>query len=512
MKAGRRSTPKGKRRESLQESPAGVQSPDAAKDDEVIDMEQAIALLKTTRPTFYRWLRAGKFRGMKMGRQWRFYRRDIEAFLQGEGPRIELPAPLSPLLKSLAAAYGELGNGALTPEGRTDLERAALLTLGIAARMRASDIHIHGSVENEAVIRIRVDGVLHTVARFDRRLLTPFVEQWKVLTNADLSEKVVSLDGHAMLTVNDVSIDVRSSFVQTALGDAVTFRILARPSLDSFRLETLELSPDAKRRLAEEIRSPAGLIVVTGPTGCGKTTTLYSALATVASPKIKVMTAEDPVEVLLDNVVQIPIRPDLGMTFQAALMRMFRSDPDVIMVGEARDRDTLDICCKGAMAGHLVLMSLLVPGAVEALYHMGSLLNDPGLRLAGNALRLVLAQRLLRKVCPGCAQPQDVPARLLEDAKARALQGGVDWDALPKQFRIARGCKRCGKTGYCGRLAVGEALPITPVILHALQNGASPDELEKIAIDQGMVPLAAQGVRAAASGATTLDEVFRIFR
>jgi type IV pilus assembly protein PilB len=417
------------------------------------------------------------------------------------------------LLKGLTAAYKELGDEALTPEGGTDLERAAYLTLGIAERMRASDIHVHGSAENLAVIRIRVDGVLHTVARFDRRLLGPFVEQWKVLTNVDLSEKPVSLDGHAMLTVNDVPLDVRSSFVQTALGEAVTFRILARVSIDSFRLETLELSSDARERLAEQMRAPSGLIVVTGPTGCGRTTTLYSALASAASPKIKVMTAEEPVEMLLENVVQVPVRPDMGMSFPAVLTRIFRSDPDVVMVGEVRDRDTLDICCKAAMAGHLVLMGLQVPSSVEALYQMGSLLNDANLTLSGNALRLVVAQRLLRKVCPECARPQgDLAAGLLAEVKARALQGGVDFEALPKQFRVAQGCKRCGKTGYCGRLAVGEALTVTPEILQALRSGAAAREIEKIAIEQGMVTLPAQGIRAAASGATTLDEVFRVFR
>jgi len=498
--------------ESIRQGPPRPSSLETAPRDEVIDMEEAIGLLKTTRPTFYRWLRAGKFRGMKTGRQWRFYRGDIEAFLRGEGPRIALSAPITPLLKTLAAAYKELGGGALTPAGKTDLEQVAYLTLGVALLMPASDIHIHGIVENEAVIRMRVDGVLHNVARFDSRLLSPMMEQWKVLTSADLSEKAVSLDGHGMSTVNGVPLDLRSSFVQTALGDSLTIRVLSRNVVYGFRLEKLQISPEAKSRLAEGLKASTGIIVVTGPSGCGITTTLYSALTHLASPEVKVMTAENPVEVLLENVVQIPVRPELGMAFPAVIMRIFRSDPDIVMVGETRDRQTLELCGKAAVAGHLILTSLHTPSAVGTLYHMGSLLEDPGLISLGSVLRLVLAQRLLRKVCTECSTAYDPPRGLLEEAKTRATAGGLKWETLPRKFRTTHGCSRCGKTGYSGRVAVGEALTITPAILQALRSGVESNNLEKLAIEQGMVTLAAQGIKLAATGVTTLDEVLRIFR
>ena len=315
-----------------------------------------------------------------------------------------------------------------------------------------------------------------------------------------------------MLSINDEPFDLRSSFVQTALGDAVTMRVIPRAEPGDFSLEALDMSPEAKQRLTDGLGESTGLIVITGPIGSGKTTTLCAALMHVASPEIKVMTIEDPVEVLLENVVQVPVRPALGMTFAEALVRVVRSDPDVIMVGEVRDHETLEICCKAAVAGHLVLTSLFQPTAVRALQIMGELINDPGMAFLGNIVRVVVAQRLLRKLCPTCAAPRKVPRELAEEAKRHALEGGVDWDALPKYFRMASGCSHCGNTGAYGRLAVNEALTITPAIREAFRNGASLKDIERLAVKEGMITLMAQGIRLAASGIVALEEVFRVLR
>ena len=511
--------------------PAQEQTVEPESGDQVLDMDQAIALLKTTRPTFYRWLRAGKLRGMKVGRQWRFYRSDVEAFLRGEGPRIALPAPVTTLLEDLRRIYRELGGKASDLSGRTELEQAAYLMAGVAARMRASDVHIHATVVEQvlarkqgdedaksavspsvrAVIRMRVDGVLHTVVEFDNRLLQPVIEQWKALTGADLSGNLISQDGRGMLKVEDTTLDIRSSFVHTALGEAVTMRLIPRTILEKLSLERLDLSAEAKTRLKEQLNAASGLIVVTGPTGCGKTTTLCSALTHIAKPGLKIMTLEDPVELLLEGIVQIQVRPDQGLTFQKGLIRIFRSDPDVVLVGETRDRETLEICCKGAATGHLILTTLHAPTAVSALFRVGMMVDDPGLAFPGEVLRLVLAQRLVRKICPDCAKPYDPAADVLQEAEMRACEGGVDWDSLPKDFRKPHGCKQCAKTGYRGRLAVGEALTITPAVLQALRSDAEPGDVEKVAVEQGMVTMPAQGVRLAAAGVTTLEEVLRIF-
>lgn len=485
--------------------------PEQSGDDEIISMEAAISLLKTTRPTFYRWLRAGKFRGMKTGRQWRFYRKDIEAFLRGEGPRIAPTAPTAPLLKAIREKHESLAGPMKEPVTGTDLEQTAYYTLGVAVRMGASDIHVHGKTGSDAVIRVRVDGVLHEVARFDRRILASFVEQWKVLTGVELSAKAPAADGHISLSYAGEPVDVRSSFVHTALGESVTMRTVRMKSC-CFDLKALDLSSEAKARLIESLGSPTGIVVITGPMGCGKTTTLYSAVTHVASPSIKVMTVEDPVEVLLEETVQIPVRHEAGMTFPAALARIFRSDPDVVMVGDVRGRETLDICFRAAAAGHLVLMALSAPAAVDALRHMSGMLQDPGSNVLGDVVRLVLAQRLLRKVCPDCAAPYTPPAEHLEKARAWAAQGGLDLSSVPNAFRKACGCQACGQTGYRGRLAIAEALTVTPAILHALRSGAEPKQIAAIAVEQGTCLLAAEGIRCAASGTTTLDEVFRVLR
>ncbi|MCX5758914.1 MAG: ATPase, T2SS/T4P/T4SS family [Candidatus Hydrogenedentes bacterium] len=491
---------------------AASSRPDSSTET-VIDMEEAIALLKTTRPTFYRWLRAGKFRGMKTGRQWRFYRDDIVAFLQGEGPRIALAAPLAPLLETLTTVYAELGEGATAPKGQTDLEQTVYLTVGIAMRMNASDIHVQPTSGNEAVIRLRVDGVLHEIARFDRRLLGSFVEQWKTFSGVDLSPRP-GADGRSMFILNEIPVDIRSSFVQSAAGECATMRLLWKVGRNDFGLDTLQISPEARERFVKSLSERTGLIVVTGPAGSGKTTTLYSAINHLASPAIKVMTAEDPVEMLLENTVQIPVRPDAGMPYAAVLTRIFRSDPDVVMIGEIRDREMFEICCKGAAVGHLMLTTLHVATAVQTLYRMADLLDDAGraVFLYGGTVRLVLAQRLLRNTCPHCATPRKLPNELASQLKARVLQGGLDWDALPKKFVAVPGCTQCGKTGYRGRVGVAEALDITPAIMHALRSGAEAADIEKLAVEQGMITIDAQGLRLAATGETTVDEVLRVFQ
>lgn len=481
--------------------------------DPVVDMDEAIVLLKTTRPTFYRWLRSGKLRGMKTGRQWRFYRRDIEAFLQGEGPRIALPAPVEPFLKTLTTLYSELGESALKPEGQTELAKAVYLVLGIAVRMNASDIHIQPMVDGEAVIRLRIDGVLHEIIRFDRRLLAAFIEQWKTFSGVDLSP-LPGTDGRGMLTINDIPVDIRSSFVQAATGECATMRLLWKVNAADFRIEKLRIPEEARERLAKSLAEPTGVIVVTGPTGSGKTTTLYSAINEVASPSIKLMTVEDPVEMLLENTVQIPVRPDVGMSYPAVLRRIFRSDPDVVMIGEIRDRETFEMCCRGAATGHLILTSLHVATAVEVLHRMADLLDDGGrtVFLYGGTIRLVLAQRLLRKVCPSCAVPRTLTSETLAELRTRALRGGLDWDALPRRFVTATGCAQCGKTGYRGRVGVAEALTVTPAIRQALRSGTATPELERIAVEEGMITLDAQGLRLSAEGETTVDEVLRVFQ
>jgi excisionase family DNA binding protein len=480
--------------------------------DDILDMEQAIDLLKTTRPTFYRWLRAGKFKGMKVGRQWRFYRKDIEAFLRGEGPRIALPANITPLIDQLGGKYRELGGDKVDPPGRDELEQVAHLMAAIVLRMRASDVHLHAHGASEAVVRLRVDGVLYTVARFDPRLLPPLIEQWKALTSADLNEKQRPQDGHGFLAINDTPLDVRSSFLPTPLGESMTLRVLRRDAGASFSLDKLGFSPRELEILRQHLKAPVGLVVVTGPSGCGKTTTHYSGLTYLNQPEIKIMTAEDPVEVIIDGTVQANVREDITLTFPAVLKSLFRHDPDVILVGEVRDKETLEICCKGAIAGHLVLTSMHSPDAASALRRMRDILGPSQFDLlVGDTMCLVLAQRLLRCVCPDCAESYDPPQEMLDEIEMRACMGGLDWSPIPKHFRKGAGCISCAQTGYRGRTGVAEALPVTPPLLAALHNEDEPEGLLNAALQEGMVTLATNGAQRAAEGVTTIDEVLRVF-
>lgn len=483
-----------------------------AESDDIFDMEQAIDLLKTTRPTFYRWLRAGKFKGMKVGRQWRFYRRDIEAFLRGEGPRIALPANITPLLDQLAEKHRELGGDKVDPSGRSELEQAAYLMAAIVLRMRASDVHLHAHGEREAVVRLRVDGVLHTVATFDPRLLPPLIEQWKALTSADLNEKQRPQDGHGFLTVNETRLDVRSSFLPTPLGESMTLRVLTCDGGAGFSLDKLGFSPRNLEVVRQHLKAPVGLVVVTGPAGSGKTTTLYSALTYLNRPEIKVMTVEDPVEVIIEGVVQTSVREDLGMTFPAALKSLFRNDPDVILVGEVRDKETLEICCKAAIAGHLLLTCMHSPDTLSALRRIRDILGVSQFDvLLGDTMCLIVAQRLLRSVCPHCAEDYDPSQEMLDEIEMRACMGGLDWPAVPKTLRKGSGCTACANTGYRGRTGVAETLPVTPAVLAALRNEDAPEELLNVAVREGMVTLAANGAQRAAEGITTIDEVLRVF-
>jgi excisionase family DNA binding protein len=477
--------------------------------EKILDMEQAIALLKTTRPTFYRWLRAGKFKGMKVGRQWRFYKKDIEAFLQGEGPRIALPSNITPLLDDLTAKYRELGGDTVEPPGKDDLERVVRLTVATAIRMRASDVHLHPHGDGKAVLRVRVDGVLHTVASFPLRLLPAIIEQWKALTSADVNEKRQPQDGRALLTLNGSRLDVRTCFMPTALGESMTARIFQRDAI-SLGMDQLRFPPDVKETIRKNAEAPTGLVVVTGPTGSGKTTTLYSCLVHINRPAVKIMTVEDPVELLLEGIVQTNVSEDAGITFAVGLKYIFRNDPDVVMVGEVRDTETLEMCGKAAVTGHLVLTSLHVPDAVGALVRMRDMVDDPRMLVLKDVLRLVLAQRLLRVLCDDCAESCEPSEDLLEEAEMAACMGGLDWAEVPREFRKAVGCPKCADTGYRGRTGVAEALEIKPAILDAVCGGLPPDELQRLAVEQGMTTMAAHAVQLAGQGVTSLEEVSRV--
>jgi len=522
-KATPRHKPAAKRpREDPKPGPAAPRPPE----DELLSMPQAIEMLKTTRATFYRWLRSGKIQGMKVGRQWRFYRDQIGRFLRGEEPRIALAASATPLLEQLTERFRQVAGRDPGPDGLPEdpVERANHLLLHIALRMRATDVHIEptaredpnyekeGETADAARIRLRIDGVLHPVAQFDHRLLPAVVEHWKRLAGVDVHEKVRPQDGRILMRVGaddlpERSLDIRLCVVPAVMGEALTMRFLRRDEV-KLDLDRIEYSPPDRERILRSLHSPWGMLLVTGPTGTGKTTVLYSWMLHLNSPEVKIMSVEDPVEFLLPGIIQIGVRERAGVTFASSIRSMLRSAPNVIMVGEIRDRETLQLCFQSALTGHLVMTTLHAETAVAALGRMVDMGCEPF--LIADATRLVLSQRLVRKVCPECSVPEEPSQEQRE--RLHELTGGLGGTraALPREYRKAVGCPACGKTGYRGQTVAAEVLEITPEIAKCVRSGASAPELQAIAIGQGMTTMAADGIRRAAEGQTTIDEVLRV--
>ncbi len=481
---------------------------------ELLDMDQAIEVLKTSKPTFYRWLREGKVKGHKVGRQWRFYPEDIERFLKGKDPRIEVRGDFSALLANLTEALAQVGAPDAEPDtpgsGDDPPRRAAELALRLGVSLRASDVHIHGvgdAGKPEGALLYRIDGVLHEQARFDAGVQDGLISRLKTMAGCDVAERTLPQDGRLVLDADDQSVDVRACFVPAVTGQAATLRILAREGI-LMGLDNLPYSPADMDRIRSAIHSPAGLVVCTGPTGSGKTTLLYSCLQDVSAPGLKCLTVEDPVEFQFAGVVQMGVKEKAGLGFSQAIRAILRSDPDVILVGEVRNADTANACVQAALTGHLVMTSLHADSASAALCRLVEI-GVPGF-VVGDATQLVVAQRLIRKLCPDCSQPGEPSAEHMERAIAAAAKGGLDWDATVKSFRRPAGCPKCGKTGYRGRTCIAETLAICPGVRRTLRNGCDADALQRTAVAEGMATMAADGISRAAAGQTTLEEIFRV--
>ncbi len=480
---------------------------------DLLDMAQAIEMLKTTRNTFYRWLRSGRIKGFKVGRQWRFYRKDLDNFLKGDGPRIDLPTDITPLIDSLLAHIRKLGARDISNADSEPVLRAVHLMIRLAEVMKASDIHIEPFTESaggKAIIslRFRIDGVLHPIAGIDLRLLPAIIEQWKRMSGCDVLEKVRPQDGRILAEPKrGKTLDLRVSFLPAHFGESVTVRILD-PSAVSLDLNRIEYLPEDMARLREALALPWGIVFLTGPTGSGKTTVLYSCLNELVADERKVLSIEDPVEYVLPKVTQIQVRDRDGLTFPVAMRSALRSDPDIILVGEIRNRESLIIAQQCALTGHLVLTTLHTDTSAGALQRQVDIGSDPF--IVADATRAIVAQRLVRKLCPECSTKARPPKRLLEDAKEIAVSGGMRWTSLSNNYRKPARCKQCKQTGYRGRTVIAEVLSMSPEMEIAIRRGKKADDLQAQAIEQGMTTIGAHGIHLASEGVTTIDEVFRV--
>ncbi len=363
-----------------------------------------------------------------------------------------------------------------------------------AVRERASDVHIEPEAKDVRV-RYRVDGILHEELKIPPHMLAPVVSRIKVLSSLDIAESRIPQDGRYEMELDEKKIDLRVSTFPSAYGEKVVLRILDKSAM-LLKLPDIGFAQENLSKFLKIIHKPHGIILVTGPTGSGKTTTLYSALSEINSKEMNVVTVEDPIEYELPGVTQSQINVKAGLTFASALRSILRQDPDVILIGEVRDLETATIAIQSALTGHLVFSTLHTndaPGALTRLVDMGV---EPF--LISSSVEAVLAQRLVRMVCEKCKEKIAVPESLRKDFP--------DIKFLYK----GKGCKACKNTGFRGRVGIFELLILDEHVREMINNKASTDEIRKYVIKQGMKTLYADGLDKVKEGRTTLDEVLRV--
>jgi type IV pilus assembly protein PilB len=373
------------------------------------------------------------------------------------------------------------------------------LVLFQAIQDRASDIHFE-PFEDEFKIRYRVDGALYEMSPPPKHLALPVISRLKVMSNLNISERRLPQDGRISIPIGNKQIDLRVSTLPTQFGESVVLRVLDRSAVN-LDIESLGLPKYIADYINEAIQQPNGILVVTGPTGSGKTTTLYSCLRKVNTIDSKLLTAEDPVEFDIEGIMQVAVNEAVGMTFMKALRSFLRQDPDVIMLGEMRDLETSQIAIQASLTGHLVLSTLHTndaPGAVTRLVDMGV---EPF--LISSSLMAVLAQRLVRTICKKCRTPFEPTENQL------SLLNLSPHDIGDKAFYYGRGCQNCNDTGYRGRKGIFELLVITDVIRNLINERAPSVVLRQKAVELGMVTLREDGLRSIFDGATTIEEVVK---
>ncbi len=368
-----------------------------------------------------------------------------------------------------------------------------------AVKRGASDIHVE-CFEHELRVRYRIDGVLHEVMKPPIRLRAALISRIKILSQLNIAERRVPQDGRLKLKMGAKVIDFRVSTLPCLFGEKIVLRILDKGNL-TLDLSKFGFEPKAEGELMKAILNPYGMVLVTGPTGSGKTTTLYSALSRINTIETNIMTAEDPVEYNLMGINQVQVRPDIGLTFAAALKAFLRQDPNVIMIGEIRDLETGGIGIKAALTGHLVLSTLHTNDAPSTITRMIDMGIEPFNVSA--AVNLVVAQRLVRRICSGCKAPAKY-----RDEELRAINENLDIArALP--YMKGTGCDTCGGTGYKGRAGIYEVMSMTNELRRMILRGASVAELRDQAVADGMLTLRMDGIKKIERGVTTLEEVVK---
>jgi type IV pilus assembly protein PilB len=404
----------------------------------------------------------------------------------------------------------EQGDEALSIDKLTSVDSPIIKlidsTIFNALQRRASDIHIE-TRDREVAIKYRVDGVLYNAMDpIDKRFHSSIISRIKVMSELDIAEKRIPQDGRFKLKIKGRAIDFRVSIMPSVHGEDAVIRILDKESVNAefteLRLDVLGFTPEDLKRLRKFIREPYGMVLVTGPTGSGKTTTLYAALSEIRSNEDKIVTIEDPVEYQLPGITQIPVNEKKGLTFARGLRSILRHDPDKIMVGEIRDEETAQIAIQSALTGHLVFTTVHANNVVDVLGRFLNMKVEPYNFVS--ALNCVVAQRLVRVICPRCKIEVRPTAQLLEES-------GLDPVKYARQvFHEGRGCIDCNGTGYKGRLAIAEILDMSDRIRELILEHKSAAEIKKAAREEGMTFMRAAAVQRVLEGKTTLREINKV--
>ena len=448
-------------------------------------------------------------------------------------PKIYLTAPesfaeaLKQYHKNLKAEFEELANENLNPN-ETDLKKLAEnlpivrivdTFLEYAIFEGASDIHIEPE-EKDILARYRIDGILKTVMTLPKNVQPGIVARIKILANLKVDEHRLPQDGRFKVNAKDYKVSFRVSIIPTFDGEKIVMRLLNEKA-QVLTLEQLGLQPSALETIKRNISKPHGMTLVTGPTGSGKTTTLYTIMNILNTPEVNIITIEDPIEYRMPHVNQSQVNPKIGYTFASGLRAFLRQDPNIIMVGEIRDQETAEIAIHAAMTGHLVLSSLHTNDAVTTLPR----LSDMGVPafLVASTTNLIIAQRLVRKICPNCIQSYKLDKEIVGELKKQLDLENI-LQTMEKRkiivdakrgiesllFYRGKGCKQCSNSGYKGRMGIYETLEVTDEMSELILRKASPSELNKQAEKQGMLTIIEDGFIKAKNGITTIEEIMRV--
>ena len=416
----------------------------------------------------------------------------IEKYLNKIGLGDSIKELIAEIRKEITSSASE------NPQESSGILKLIEVILKTSILSRASDIHVEPTVNN-CVVRSRIDGMLTETFIFDKDIYPPLASRLKLLSNMDIAEKRKPQDGRFSATILGKEFDFRISTLPTLHGESIVMRILDKSKV-MIKLESLGMHQDNFEKFNHAMRAPYGIIFVTGPTGSGKTTTLYAALNAIKSVETKIITVEDPVEYQLNLIQQVQVNEKANLTFASALKSILRQDPDIIMIGEVRDQETLRIAVQAALTGHLVFSTLHTNDAISAVTRVMDMGIEP--YLLSGSLVAIEAQRLVRKLCPHCKSKITLPKTAYDDIK----------DILPDDFQFykSNGCEKCAQTGYIGREMISEILVISEKVSSMIAQGSSKEDIKKQALTEGFADMYRDGILRAARGITTIEEVVRV--